>query len=84
MLGLISSLTELKVLFKVRIVNLMTTPLSSVIASVTSRTTTMVAERRNGAIRSSCPTRKMISRRISWPISTSANSTTSDRIAASG
>ena len=82
--GLISLLAEAKVLFMVRIANLSTTPLRSVIVSTVSRTTTMVADRRNGAMRSTSPTRKRTSQRMNWPISTKVNSTTSDSPAATG
>ncbi|CFS35366.1 Uncharacterised protein [Mycobacterium tuberculosis] len=71
-------------LFMEFIANLSTTPLSSVMVSTTSSTTTMAAETRNGAMRSTCPTRKRNSHRMNWPISTSVNSTTSDNAAASG
>jgi hypothetical protein len=83
-LGFSSLLTEAKVPFMERIENLSTTPLRTVIVSATRATTTMVAETRNGAIRSTCPTRNITSQRMNWPISTSVNSTTSDRTAVSG
>ena len=52
MSGFISLFAEAKVLFMVRMANLSTTPLSKVMASTTSRATTMVADSRNGAMRS--------------------------------
>lgn len=84
MSGLISLLAEAKVLFMVRMANFSTTPLSRVMVSTTSRATTMVADSRNGAIRSSRPTRKLTSQRVNWPISTQVNSTTSDSTPATG
>ena len=67
-----------------RIANLRTTPLSRLIVSTMSPITTMAAETRNGAIRSTWPTRRMTSHRMNWPISTSVNSTIIDSTAVSG
>ena len=62
--GLISSLTDANVLFMVRIADLSTTPLRTVMVRTVSATTTMVADRRNGAMRSTCPTKKVTSQRM--------------------
>ena len=82
--GFISSLTVAKVLFIVRIANFTTTPLSKAMLSTSSSDTTITAETRGGAKRSSRKSRKWISRRISWPASTTPNSTNSDSAAVSG
>ena len=68
----------------VRIANFTTTPLSNAIVSATSNNTTMTAETRGGAKRSSRRSRKWTSRRMSWPISTTPNSTINDSAAVSG
>ena len=68
----------------VRIANFTTTPLSNAIVSATSSDTTITAETRGGAKRSSRRSRKWTSRRISWPASTTPNSTTNDSAVVSG
>ena len=82
--GSVSSFTASKVLLIVLIAKRTTTPLRIAIVSASSSATTTTAETRGGATRSSWRIRNRISLRMSWPISTRANSTTIDSTAVSG
>ena len=82
-LGSISSLTLEKVLFKKLIAPRTTTPLRIATFSASSSPTTTTKDTRAGATRLSSRTRKPTSRPKSWPISTTAKSTTTDSTAAS-
>ena len=79
-----SLFTEAKVLFMVRIANFTTTPLSNAMLSATNNVTTMTAETRGGAKRSSRRSKKWTSRRRSCPVSTTPNSTINDNTPVNG
>jgi len=63
---------------------LTTAILNGVVVSTSSSVTTITAETRGGAKRSSRKSRKWTSRRMSWPASTTPNSTTNDRAVVNG